>query len=427
MTSQSLRDGSESSYVIVGDGIAGSAAAETLAERTADASITVVTAEAEPLYNRILIKEYAKGTLEADAVRIHDPAWYDERNIDLRLDTRVETVDTTDSAIMTANGERLPYDDLLIATGGTPRSLPVENADAEGVTTFWTIADAQRIRRKAEAAETGTIVGGGLLGIDYAAIAASRNVDAHYLIREDRWFSRAMSPVGAEIVHDALREMGVTPVFETMVEGFRTDEDGHVRATEADDGRIYDSDCVGVAIGTEPNTGLLEDTTITLEDGVVVDEYLQTEDPSVWAAGDVSRYYDRRLGQSVSNGSWGSAAAQGELAAKNMLADFGSAEVFEYVPSYTVSHFEFPLASFGHPTLGETYHERQYGDQEWRRLAFRDGKLVGGVLIGDLSPLQAYTDLTATGRRVEHDVQQLLAQSFNGITPDRQSSPVASD
>ncbi|QGN06749.1 NAD(P)/FAD-dependent oxidoreductase [Halorhabdus sp. CBA1104] len=427
MTPHTLRDGSDNSYVIVGDGIAGSAAAETLAERTNDASITVLTAESEPLYNRILIKEYAKGTLDADAVRMHDQAWYDERDIDLRLESRVETVDTTAKTVLTMGGESVSYDDLLIATGVTPRSLPVENADADGVTSFWTIEDAERIRKKAKAAETGTIVGGGLLGIDYAAIAAAQDVEAHYLIRGDRWFSRAMSPIGAEIVHDALREMGVTPVTETEVERFQTDEDGHVRATEADDGTVYDSDCIGIAIGTEPNTGLLEETSIDLDGGVLVDEYLRTTDSSVWAAGDVARYNDPLLDQPVSNGSWGSASAQGELAAENMLADGGGMEAFEYVPSYTVSHFEFPLASFGHPGLGETYHERQYGDQEWRRLAFRDGMLVGGVLIGDLSPLSAYTELTASGHPVQQHVQQLLAQSFDGTIAAQQSSPVVSD
>ncbi|WP_181685186.1 NAD(P)/FAD-dependent oxidoreductase [Halorhabdus salina] len=426
MPSQPLQHGRDAAYVVIGDGIAGSSAAAELAERTTDASITVVTAESEPLYNRILIKEFAKGNLDADVVRMHDRSWYDDRDIDLRLDTRVETVDTTAQVIETAAGESIAYDELLIATGSTPRSLPVENADADGVTTFWTINDAARIRENAAAAERGVIVGGGLLGIDYAAIAAAQDVDAHYLIREDHWFSGALSETGAEIVHEALRERGVTPVVETEVERFETD-DGHVSAAVASDGRRYEADCAGVAIGTTPNTGLLEETPIAIEDGVVVDETLQTAVPSIWAAGDVARYDDRRLGEHVSNGSWGSAAAQGELAARNMLAAPEARAPFEYVPSYSVSHFEFPLASFGHPRLGDSYQERQYGDREWRRLAFRDGQLVGGVLIGNREPLQAYKQLTASGRRVQHQVQQLLAPSFDGMVPTNSSSPLASD
>ncbi|WP_394358914.1 NAD(P)/FAD-dependent oxidoreductase [Halapricum desulfuricans] len=426
MSTMNNRQESGRSYVIIGDGIAGSSAAEILAEETDSASITILSAESEPLYNRILIKEYAKGKLPRDVVEIHDQSWYDERGIDLRLDTRVQTVETDEKTVVTADGERIAYDELIVATGGTPRQLPVPNGSADGVTTFWTVEDAARIREQASEAETGAIVGGGLLGIDYAAVAAAQDVEAHYLIREDRWFARAMSPAGAAIVHDALRERGVEPVFETTVQRFETDPEGRVAATVTEDGRTYDSDFVGVAIGTEPNTAFLEDTPVTLDGGVVVDSHLRTGVESVWAAGDVTRYYDERFSTHLSNGTWESAATQGELAARNALADDGG-DPFETVPSYTVNHFPFPIASFGHPSLGDAYVERTYGEREWRRLAFRDGMLVGGVLIGDLAPLKPLKELTASGARVQHRAPALLAQSFDGLTVEQAPTPVSSD
>ncbi|AWB26287.1 NAD(P)/FAD-dependent oxidoreductase [Halococcoides cellulosivorans] len=412
-------------YVIVGDGIAGSSAAETLAAET-DAQITVLTAESEPLYNRVMIKEFAKGTLPESAVQIHDRDWYEDRGIDLRLSTRVVDLDTRAGVVQTDDGEQIASDELVIATGGSPRRLPVPNADADGVTSFWTIEDAARIREQAASADSGVIVGGGLLGIDYAAIASTQDVDAHYLIREDRWFSRAMSETGAAIVHDALRERGVTPVFETEVERFETDGTGQVSATVDDDGQIYDSDCVGVAIGTEPNVDFLAETPIAAEGGVRVDEFLRTDVPGVWAAGDVARYHDRRLDRRVQNGSWGSAAAQGDLVAQNLLAGRGDREAFAFVPSYTVTHFEFPMASFGHPALGETYRERQYDDREWRRLAFRDGKLVGGVLIGDLAPMGTLSDVVASGQRVQRQSPDLLARDVE-LPGEHTPVPAASD
>jgi len=415
MRPQSTSDGHDDSYVIIGDGIAGSSAAEVLADQTADADITVLTSENEPLYNRILIKEYAKGTVPEETVRIHDRTWYDERGIGLELGARVRTVETDNRAVVTEDDERYQYDKLLVATGGSPRSLPVPNADADGITSFWTIEDARQIRQQAAKADSGTIIGGGLLGIDYAAIAATQDVDAHYLIREDRWFSRAMSETGAAIVHDALAEKGVTPVLETTVERFETDDDGHVIETVASDGRAYESECVGVAIGTEPNTAFLAETSVTTDDGIVVDGRLRTDVPDIYAAGDVARYHDQRLGEPIKNGSWGSASAQGEHAAANMLAASDAEERFKFVPSYTVTHFEFPMASFGHPGLGETYQERRYAETEWRRLAFKDGMLVGGVLIGDLSVLQPLKQLTASGRRVQDQAHRLLAPTFDGL------------
>jgi len=400
------------SYVIIGDGIAGSAAADHLSAETTNAAITVLTDESKPLYNRVLLKQFAKGDIPEETIEIHDRAWYDDRDIDLRLDTRVSGIDTGSRTIRTGDGERIDYDYLLIATGSTPRQFPVPNADAEGVTSFWTHRDAKRIRSRASEAETGTIIGAGLLGIDYAAVASSQGVEAHYLIREDHWLPRAMSPDGAEIVHEALREQGITPVCNTTVDRFETDARGHVSATITRDGRTYDSEFVGVAIGVETNTAFLDDTPIATDDGVVVDEYLRTDNARIYAAGDVARYPEDRFDRSVRNGSWNSAQAQGQRAAANMLAS-GRGDPFSFVPSYTVSHFQFPLASFGHPGLGEVYRERRYGPREWRRLAFRDGRLVGGMLVGDLAPMQPLKKLIASGERVLSQADRLLAPVVN--------------
>ena len=185
------------SYVIIGDGIAGSSAAETLREGAPDADVTVITDEGEALYNRILIKEFAKGKLPEAPISIHDPEWYDERDIDLRLDTYVTELDADAHTLHTHEGDTIEYDKLLVATGGTPVQLPVENSDAEGVHHFWTFDDARGIAEHASEAETGAVVGAGLLGIDLAAICGAQEVDAHYLMRGESWWRYALSKEGA--------------------------------------------------------------------------------------------------------------------------------------------------------------------------------------------------------------------------------------
>ncbi|PSP67727.1 NADH oxidase, partial [Halobacteriales archaeon QH_6_68_27] len=140
------------SHVIIGDGIAGSSAAETIREADPDADITVITDEGEALYNRILIKEFAKGKLPEAPISIHEPGWYEERDIDLELDTHVTGVDTEANVVHTDSGDEYEYDKLLVATGGTPNSLAsfgIENADAEGIHHFWTFQDARAIREHA--------------------------------------------------------------------------------------------------------------------------------------------------------------------------------------------------------------------------------------------------------------------------------------
>ena len=167
------------SHVIIGDGIAGSSAAETIREADPDADVTVITDEGEALYNRILIKEFAKGKLPEAPISIHDEGWYEERDIELELNTHVTEIDTAGHEIHTHTSGSYDYDKLLVATGGTPTQLPVENSDAEGVHHFWTFEDARAIEEHADEAETGIVVGAGLLGIDLAAICGAQGIDAH--------------------------------------------------------------------------------------------------------------------------------------------------------------------------------------------------------------------------------------------------------
>ena len=398
------------SYVIIGDGVAGSSAAETLREEEPDADITVVTDEGEALYNRILIKEFAKGKLPEAPISIHDESWYTDRDIDLELDTLVVDIDVDAHTIETHEGDVYEWDKLLVATGGTPTQLPVENSDADGVHHFWTFEDARSIKSHIEQADSSVVVGAGLLGIDLAAITAAQDVEGKYLMRGNCWWRYALSEEGAEIIHDALRERNVDPVFQSGVDHFEVDDNGRVTTAVDPNGDEYDADFVGIAIGLDFNTEILQDTPIAVDDGIVVDEYMQTNHEDVFAAGDITEFEDLILGERGQNGAWGSAKEQGSIAAQNMV-DYGS-EPFEWVSSYSITHFDFPFLSFGHPTLGDDEAEAKYSDTEWRRLAFKDGRIVGGVLIGDLSPQTKYKQLMRERRQVADQKDVLMQQTF---------------
>ncbi len=395
-----------STYVIIGDGIAGSSAAETIREEDPESSITVITDEGEPLYNRILIKEHAKGKLPEAPISIHDESWYDERDIDLSLNTHVTSVDVDEQVVKTHEKDDIPYDKLLVATGGTPTQLPVPNSDADGIHHFWTFQDARAIRESAEAADDAVIVGAGLLGIDFAAVCGAQDVSGKYLMRGDSWWRYALSNEGAEIMHEGMRSKGVEPVFNSGVSEFVVDDDGAVEAAIDANGERFPCDFAGVAIGLTFNTEFLRGSGIEEDNGIIVDEYMQTNVENVYAAGDLTQFHDVLLGDRAQNGSWGSAKEQGRVAGTNMAAD--EAEVFKWVSSYSITHFDFPFLSFGHPTLGEDHAERKYSDTEWRRIAFRDGKIVGGVLIGDLSPQSTFKKLMREQRVVADQKEALL-------------------
>jgi NAD(P)H-nitrite reductase large subunit len=396
------------SYVIIGDGIAGSSAAETLREQDPEADITVITDEGEPLYNRILIKEFAKGKMPEAPVAIHKEDWYEDRNIDLALNTLVTRVDH--------EGDTYEYDKLLVASGGTPIQLPVPGSDADGVHHFWTFQDARGIREHIEQVDNAVLIGAGLLGIDLAAIAGAHDLEnAWYIMRGNRWWRYGLSLEGAEIMHQAMRDLGVELVFESGVSEFETDDEGQLEAVVDRNGERYETTFAGAAIGLNFNTEILQGTAVEENWGIFTDEYMRTDAEDIYAAGDVVKFNDPVTGMRAQNGSWGSAKEQGGIAAKAMLADQGrdvEAEEFRWVSSYSITHFDFPFLSFGYPTEGDEAAERKYGEQSWRRLTFQDGQLIGGVLIGDLSPQSKYKNLILQEAQVADQKHVLLQETF---------------
>ena len=218
-------------HVIIGDGVAGATAAETIRKRDEDADIEVFTDDSEPLYNRIMLKTYMKGSLPKQYTRLHDENWYEKRDIELHLNTRIESVESGEKTITTGSGESYSYDKLLIATGGNPRKLP-EDEGFDNVHYMWTMHDAQEIREAAEEASSAVVIGGGLLGIDLAVAFATHDAETFYLIRGDNWWNRGLNEEGAQIIHEKLEEIGVKVVTNTEAEEFVSDEIGRASCRE---------------------------------------------------------------------------------------------------------------------------------------------------------------------------------------------------
>jgi len=327
-------------YLIIGNGIAGATAAEELAEQEPEADIAVVTDEDRPLYNRILLKSHTKGKLPLQAAQVHTRDWYQERGIDLNLNTRIEEVMLNEKQAVSTDGDSFGYDRLLVATGGSPRRLPQDDG-YDNLHYMWDWDDAARIGERAGEAERAVVVGGGLLGIDLAVSFAEQGCDTKYLIRGDRWFRRGLESESAEIVHQALEDKGVEVMTETEV--VELDSEGeHVKAVVTDGGERIEADELGVAIGQKPNSGFI-DVEKNEKQQIRTDERLRTSHPDVFAAGDQVEYKSPIFGR-TSFGSWGHSEAMGRCAARNMA---GSERSFSYVNTYGVGHFDFAIESVG--------------------------------------------------------------------------------
>ena len=390
-------------YVIIGDGIAGATAAEKIREKDEDTEIRVFTDESEPLYNRIMLKNYMKGSLPKQYTRVHDEGWYESRDIELHLETRVADVDEDEKTVETENGEAFEYDTLLVAAGGSPREFPADE-NYENLHYMWTIENAEEIKEAAEESEEAVVIGGGLLGIDLAVAFAENDAETHYLIRGSNWWSRGLDEEGASIIHKRLEELGVNVVTDTEASEF-VSEDGNVTKVISKDGEEFSCDNVAIAIGQTPNSGIVD---VEKTDGglIQVDERLQTSDDDIYAAGNMVEYYSPVFEERTVKGSWDHSDAMGERAGKNMINED---EAFDYVNTYGVGHFKTQFLAIGDWT-GEPV-SKKYDDDHYRRLYFKEDRLVGAVMIGYTRGQEKIKELIKEKEEFE-DKEALLEKSY---------------
>lgn len=393
--------------MVIGDGVAGATAAQEIREEDEDAEVVVLTDESEPLYNRIMLKNFMKGNLPKKFTRVHDRDWYDKRDIDLYLETQVVDVDTEEKSMETGEGETFSYSRLLVATGGSPRELPFDEGYGN-VNYMWTMEDAEEVQKSAESSERAVVIGGGLLGIDLAVAYAEHDCETYYLIRGENWWRRGLDREGAEIIHRKLEEKGVEVMTESEAVDFQV-EDGKVSAAVLDSGEEVECDAVAAAIGQTPNSRFI-DVEKNDKDMIKTDEHLQTSEKDVYAAGNMVEYYSPVFERRTVNGSWDNSEAMGECAAKNMLtAEQDEKKVFDYVNTYGVGHFDVQFLAIGNWN-GEPVSEK-YSDEEYRRLFFDGDRLVGAVMIGYTKGQEELKKMIKNKEEFE-DRKKLLEKSY---------------
>lgn len=397
-------------HVIVGDGVAGHTAAAAIREADPDADIHVLTREDTPFYDRIGLRDYVRGGRDRDALVINDADWYREHGIELRLDTEVVSIDRDAQVVETAAGDDPGYDRLLLAVGGTPRTLDME-AGVDHVHHLWTLRDhGDPLKRDLERADEGVVIGGGLLGFDLIGAFVGADVDATYLVREDTWWHSVLDEQGAGLVHDAMREAGVD---------LRLDEEADAMEQAGDRVRIttgratYEADVVGIAVGHERNTALAESAGLETDRGIVCDDHLRTSDPHIYAAGDVAQYQDAVLEQQHMGGSWVTAQEQGKIAGRNMA---GQETPLQFVDTYTVAHFGTNVASIGDPRSGDgrTVITAMDADARTYRKVVLDGdRIVGAALVGAMQWVHPLKQLILRKADVSDRLDNLEEPGFN--------------
>jgi NADPH-dependent 2,4-dienoyl-CoA reductase/sulfur reductase-like enzyme/nitrite reductase/ring-hydroxylating ferredoxin subunit len=333
--------------VIIGAGAAGAAAAERLRSLGCTGTITLVGDEAPgPVDRPNLSKDYLAGTAPEEWLPLRTREFYEKIGIDLRIGDAATDLDPARRTVTLASGQTLSYDTLLLATGARPVHLALgHTSSAPRLFTLRTLADTHEIIAAASTARRAVVIGSSFIGLEAAASLRARGLEVDVVSR-DRWpLGRVL---GEEVGHFVQRLHEGHGVRFHLVAGPRAIGP---QGVELEDGRTLPADLVVLGVGVRPRTDLAEKAGLHIENGVLVDAYLRTSAPGIWAAGDAARYPEPRLGVSVRIEHWVVAQRQGQAVARDML---GLGLPFLDVPFFWSQHYDVRLAYVGHAESWDT-------------------------------------------------------------------------
>jgi 3-phenylpropionate/trans-cinnamate dioxygenase ferredoxin reductase subunit len=306
--------------VIVG---AGQAAASFIARHVAlsnPRSVLLIGEEPHPPYQRPpLSKKYLLGELERERLFIRPLEWYREQNIGLRFDTRVDAIEPDQHRVLTTSGESIAYDKLLLCTGSSARRLPdAMGGSLDGVFTLRSIADIDNVASQFQAGRKLLIVGGGYIGLEAAAVARKLGLEVTLLEMAERILQRVAAAATSDYFRELHQGHGVQ-IHESARLARLFGENGKLRGAELESGAIIDADLVLVGIGASPNIELAQAAGLACDIGIRVNDFCQTSDPDIYAAGDCSCF--TRNGQTIRLESVQNAADQGDLVARRLAGE----------------------------------------------------------------------------------------------------------
>ncbi|TIT24673.1 MAG: pyridine nucleotide-disulfide oxidoreductase [Mesorhizobium sp.] len=326
--------------VIVGGGAAGFAAAEKLRREHYQGSIVMLSNdEAPPVDRPNLSKDYLAGKAPEDWIPLRGESFYSKNNIDLRLNANVARIDVRSREVVLADGTSTPYDKLLLATGAEPVRLTIPGADQSNVHALRSFADCKAIIERATAAHIAVVIGASFIGLEAAAALRSRKIEVHVVAPDKRPMERVLGPQMGDFIRTIHEENGV--VFH--LQDTASSIDG--KKVKLSSGGTLAADFVVAGIGVRPRIGLAEKAGLILDRGVLVNAFLETSAPDIFAAGDIARWPDPHSGENIRVEHWVVAERQGQAAALNML---GHREKFEAVPFFWSQHYDVPINYVGH-------------------------------------------------------------------------------
>lgn len=367
-------------YVIIGQGAAGAAAANELKQLKNEAIVTIVSNEQEGFYSRIDLPDIISGKREGQDALLQTPLQFRNKGVHCLTGEQVIRISPDDHSVELTAGRRLYYDKLLLATGARPVLPRLPGMEAAGVFTLWTMEQAEAILLAAARAKAAVVIGAGLIGIKTALALHQRGLRVTIIEQMDRVLPQQLDEAGAAILEAAIREEGVELLTNTRMNAVET-SGGRVAGIRAGT-RLIACDMVVCAIGVRPDMDLARTAGLVLGAGIVTDEFLQTSQADIYAAGDAAEVIDV-FGQQTMSAGWPAAVEQGIIAARNMAGV--QTQYPGYLNQNSVEIAGIPLVSAGtiHARDGEEILCWQNGNT-YRKLVLNNNRLQGFLLLGDI-------------------------------------------
>jgi nitrite reductase (NADH) large subunit len=375
-----------SQYLIIGNGVAGTTAAEHIRKQDKEGGITIVTDEDLPFYYRVRLNDFISGDISETQLVAKKESWYEERNISLRLKTRIMDVNLQEKMAVTEDNQGFYYDRLLMATGSHSFVPPIKGSVRKGVFALRNIQDARNISAYAKNVEEIVLIGGGLLGLE--AGHALLKLGKRIMVVEffPRLLPRQLDVEGARRLQKIMEDMG----FSFRL-GAKTEEimgEHQVSGVQLEGGESLSAGMVIVSAGVRPNMALAESLGLNTDKGIVVDEHLRTNQPDIYAAGDVSEF------QGVPYGIWPAAMEQGMIAGSNMAGSDIQYSGTTIANSLKVAGID--LASAGNIDAENEFGSRIVMDENvYKKVVIKDNQIIGCIMLGETEGFNRITHMMA--------------------------------
>ncbi len=385
-------------YLIIGSGVAGYNALKELLTLRPKAKIVMITSDRYYPYDRPpLSKDYLKGKIDKEMLFFEPEDFYKRDNLEVILKKKVEKIDTEDKVAILEDGDNISFNKALIATGGSPRKLGINGENLRGVHYLRTLDDADGIKSEISKGKNAVIIGGGFIGIEVSSSLTMLGVRTTVIEVMPYIWSTFVDEKISNFIQKYFETKGVQFILNESVKEIEGDE--RVKAVVLNSGKKLNADFVVIAVGIKPNVEIAQQSGINVNNGIVVNEYLQTNHPDIYAAGDVANILDPISGKRRRIEHWNNAEYSGKLAARNML---GRNESYNFISSIWSDIFDLHIESAGDTRDYDEYVIR--GKFQLEKPKFSVIYIKGGVVKGYLAINRNVKELVSLNKLVQKGV-----------------------